>query len=96
MVAIALAFVLCLVPSLSLYFWVRSLQKEKPGYTDGCRKALINGFICTVPVVLVALALNIIVAVNLALISLITAIVMIVFFARRKRNPEYTTPLGLS
>ena len=60
MVAIALAFVLCLVPSLSLYFWVRSLQKDKPGYTDGCRKALINGLICTVPVVLVALALNII------------------------------------
>ena len=45
-----ISFLCCLVPSLALFFWVRSLQKDKPGYTAGCKSALINGFISVGPV----------------------------------------------
>ena len=53
------AFLCCLAPSLALYFWLRSLQKDKPGYRDSCGKALGNGFLAALPVVAAALVLDI-------------------------------------
>ncbi len=56
---IVIAFACCLVPSLALFFWVKSLQKDKPGYAGTCKKALLNGFLATVPVVVICLVLSI-------------------------------------
>ncbi|MBR2790785.1 MAG: PrsW family intramembrane metalloprotease [Eggerthellaceae bacterium] len=57
--AVLIAFACCLAPSLALFFWVKSLQKGKPGYADTCKKALLNGFLSTVPVVAICLVLSI-------------------------------------
>ena len=57
---ILIAFACCLAPSLALFFWVKSLQKDKPGYEDTCKKSLLNGFLASVPVVVVCLVLAII------------------------------------
>ena len=57
---ILIAFACCLAPSLALFFWVKSLQKDKPGYEDTCKTALLNGFLASVPVVVVCLVLAII------------------------------------
>ena len=56
---VLIAFACCLAPSLALFFWVRKLQKDKPGYMDTCRKALLNGFLAAVPVVVICLVLSI-------------------------------------
>ena len=57
---VLIAFACCLAPSLALFFWVRSLQKEKPGYVDTCKKALLNGFLSAAPVVVICLFLAVI------------------------------------
>ena len=57
---IVIAFACCLVPSLALFFWARSLQKDKPGYADTCKKALLNGFLSIFLVVAACLVLSIV------------------------------------
>ena len=52
---IVIAFVCCLAPSLAIYLWVRTIKKDKPGYTDGCKMSLINGFIACGPVLAMGL-----------------------------------------
>lgn len=56
---IVIAFLCCLAPSLALFFWLRSRQKDKPGYVQGCKLALINGMLSVGPVLAMGLVLSI-------------------------------------
>lgn len=49
---IAIAFFLCLIPTVFLYVWLKTLDKDKPGYSEGCRKAMKAGFVSTGLVIL--------------------------------------------
>ena len=58
-VVIVFAFLVCLIPSLILFFCIRKSFKDKPGYRNSCTKALLFGLLSTLPIVLTAAVLHI-------------------------------------
>ncbi len=57
---VIIVFIVCLLPSIAFYLWLRKLQKDKPGYTDSCKMALVNGIIAAGPIIVAAAILDII------------------------------------
>lgn len=54
------AFIVSLIPAFFLYRWLKG-QKDMPdGYADRCKRSLIGGMVCTVPVIGMSFALHII------------------------------------
>jgi len=51
MVQIVIGLLASLIPSLAFYFWLKKLDKEKPGYEETVRKSLIYGMLSPLPVV---------------------------------------------
>ena len=54
-----IAFIASLIPSLALFFWLRSRKGQQEGYTEGCGRSLIAGLLSVFPVILVSAALHI-------------------------------------
>ena len=57
---IVIAFIATLAPSLLLFFWLRSRNKDKPEYRKTCTKSLLMGLLSTLAITGAALALDII------------------------------------
>ena len=57
---IVFAFLICLIPSLVLYFCLRRSFKDKPGYAKGCTRSLLMGLLSTLPIVLSGFVLHVI------------------------------------
>ena len=57
---IVIAFIATLAPSLLLFFWLRSRNKDKPEYRKACTKSLLMGLLSTLAITGAALALDII------------------------------------
>lgn len=55
---VVLAFLACLIPSALLFVRLKSINKDKPGYADSCKKALLYGILSSVPIVLADLVLD--------------------------------------
>lgn len=54
------AFIVSLIPAFFLYRWLKG-QKDMPdGYADRCKRSLIGGMVCTLPVIGMSFALRII------------------------------------
>ena len=53
-IMIILALVVSLLPLTLLYLWLSKLKKEDEGYRTLCRQALLRGFRCVLPVVLLS------------------------------------------
>ena len=39
------AFLACVIPSVLFFFWLRSRRKAEPGFSVGCRSALLYGIL---------------------------------------------------
>ena len=59
-VVIVFAFLICLIPSLILFFCLRRSFKDKPGYAKGCTRSLLMGLLSTLPIVLTCFVLYLI------------------------------------
>ena len=59
-VVVVFAFLICLIPSLILFFCIRRSFREKPGYSKGCTRSLLMGLLSTLPIVFSAFALHVI------------------------------------
>ena len=57
---ILLVVLASVIPALLLYLWLRSLNKEKEGYRENCRKSMLNGIVSSGAIVLSCLILSII------------------------------------
>lgn len=44
------AFVISLVPSVALYLWLRGIKGDDQEYRAACRRALVLGFLCVIPI----------------------------------------------
>ncbi len=53
------SFILSLLPAIALYLWLKNLKGMQEGHPEVCKKALIRGFLCVIPVVFLSATLHI-------------------------------------
>lgn len=53
-------FLASMIPCAALYIWLRNQKGMQEEYPSACKKALINGFLCLFPVMLVSFTLSVI------------------------------------
>ena len=57
---LVVAFIVSLIPAFFLYRWLKR-QKDMPdGYADRCKRSLIGGMVCSLPVIGMSLVLHVI------------------------------------
>ncbi len=53
-------FIASMIPCIAIFIWLRNQKGMQEGYKEACDKAVINGALCAIPVMLVSLTLDII------------------------------------
>ena len=62
MLVLIIALIASFIPPFLLYLWLRNKNGETEEYGNVCRKALINGILSVIAVILVSALCNIILA----------------------------------
>lgn len=58
MIVLIAAYLASQIPALLLYLWLKRQKNMPDGYAGRCKKALINGMLCTFPVILMSFILS--------------------------------------
>ena len=59
MIPAILSLIISFIPSLLLFRYLRNLRGQYPAYRSNCRSLLKNGVLCSIGVIALALAVNI-------------------------------------